>query len=258
MAVCRAYRNIATVSLTETPRSSTQPQQLLLDVLSTPAHSLDNYVPGPNAEALATLRALKPGRAAYLWGPAGCGRTHLLRALSSRPGAVYVDATTARRQLPDLAREQVPGAGNPPSLIAVDDLHQMNKTAQAAVFALYNRWRATAATGHACILVVAGDRPPLQMALREDLRTRLGWDLVFRLDTLSDAEKLDALQALAATRGLAVAPDVFGWLLTHHERDMRRLAVLLDALDRYSLAAKRPITLPLLRSMLAEKKPSTP
>jgi DnaA family protein len=37
---------------------------------------------------------------------------------------------------------------------------------------------------------------------------------------------------------------------------MRRLAALLDALDRYSLATHRPLTLPLLRTMLAD--PDTP
>ena len=90
------------------------------------------------------------------------------------------------------------------------------------------------------------------MPLREDLRTRLGWDLVFRLDPLSDADKLAALSAQAAERGMHLAPEIINWMLTHHERDIRKLAALIDALDRYSLANGRPITLPLLRAMLAD------
>ena len=117
---------------------------------------------------------------------------------------------------------------------------------------LYNRWRESAATGRAFALAVAGDRSTLSMPLREDLRTRLGWDLVFRLDPLSDADKLAALAAQAAERGLHLAPEIINWMLTHHERDIRKLAALLDALDRYSLATGRPITLPLLRAMLAD------
>ena len=89
------------------------------------------------------------------------------------------------------------------------------------------------------------------MPLREDLRTRLGWDLVFRLDPLSDADKLAALSAQAAERGMHLAPEIINWMLTHHERDIRKLAALIDALDRYSLANGRPITLP-LRAMLAD------
>ena len=59
-------------------------RQLLLDVLPAPAPSLNNYIAGPNGEALAAVRALNPGRALYIWGAAGCGRTHLLRALTAR------------------------------------------------------------------------------------------------------------------------------------------------------------------------------
>lgn len=233
-------------------------KQLLLDVLPAQEPSFDNYVPGPNAEALATLRGLPSGRAVYLWGPASSGRTHLLRALvAANPNSVFLDARTPLQAFEAVAHADLPGGGAPAaSRIAVDDLHDMDKRRQACVFALYNRWRESAATERALSLVVAGDHAPHQMQLREDLRTRLGWDLVFRLDALSDADKMAALSRQAANRGLQLAPEVLNWIITHYERDMRRLSALLDALDRYSLAAKRPITLPLLRAMLAEQLPS--
>ena len=92
---------------------------------------------------------------------------------------------------------------------------------------------------------------PAVDAAARDLRTRLGWDLVFRLDPLSDADKLAALSAQAAERGMHLAPEIINWMLTHHERDIRKLAALIDALDRYSLANGRPITLPCC-AMLAD------
>lgn len=223
-------------------------RQLLLDVLPAPAPSLNNYIAGPNGEALAAARALGPGHAVYLWGPAGCGRSHLLRALAAEPGALYLDAS----EMTGALREVAESDAAPPRLVAVDDVHRMDEIRQAGLFALYNRWRESAATRDAFALAVAGDRAPLSMPLREDLRTRLGWDLVFRLDPLSDADKLAALSAQAAERGLQLAPEVVNWMLTHHERDIRKLSALLDALDRYSLAARRPITIPLLRTMLAD------
>ena len=73
-----------------------------------------------------------------------------------------------------------------------------------------------------------------------------------------DADKLAALAAQAAERGLHLAPEIINWMLTHHERDIRKLAALLDALDRYSLATGRPITLPLLRAMLADPDSQRP
>lgn len=44
------------------------------------------------------------------------------------------------------------------------------------------------------------------------------------------------------------------WLVTHSYRDMPSLMALLDALDTYSLARKRAVTLPLVREMLALMK----
>jgi DnaA family protein len=233
------------------PRARDMSRQLLLDVIPVPAPSLDNYVAGPNLEACTAVRALAPGRALYLWGPAGCGRTHLLKAASqAAPAGRYLAAGDAA-QLQELAGA-APGAAMP-TVIAIDDVHLMGEPARAALFALYNRWRESSATGHAFALAVAADRAPMAMELREDLRTRLGWDLIFRLEPLSDDEKLKALARQARERGLQqVAPEVLRWMLTHYERDMRRLAALLDALDRYSLANGRPITIPLLRAMLNE------
>lgn len=229
-------------------------RQLLLDVLPAPAPSLNNFIAGSNSEALAAARALAAGRAIYLWGQAGCGRSHLLRGLTARSGAVYIDAASGPQMLRQLA--QTDSTAAMPALVAVDDVHLMDKARQAALFALYNRWRESAATDRAFALAVAGDRAPMSLPLREDLRTRLGWDLVFRLESLSDADKLSALSAQAADRGLQLAPEVITWMLTHHERDIRKLASLLDALDRYSLATGRPITTALLRAMLAESQSS--
>ncbi|GAA5234288.1 DnaA regulatory inactivator Hda [Verticiella sediminum] len=225
---------------------SNQAPQLLLDILPAPAPTLDNFIAGGNGEALAALRGIGPGRAIYLWGPAGSGRSHLLAAaVRAHPGAVLCGAATPAREFVALAEGGVP-------LVAIDDVGRLDERQQAAVFGIYNRWRESAAAEQrGFALVVAGDSAPLRMPLREDLRTRLGWDLVFRLDLLSDADKLAALHAHAAARSLDVTPELLEWLLTRHARDMRQLTALLDALDRYSLATKRPITLPLLKTMLA-------
>ena len=226
-------------------------QQLILDLLPAPPPSLDNFVVGRNAAALDALRHCVGGRAIYLWGPHGVGRSHLLRgvcehtqgyyhAAQADPGALYTLATADTLTLP---------------LVAVDDVQDLSEEGQAALFTLYNRWRESAATRHAFALVLAGDRSPLAMEVREDLRTRLGWDLTFRLEQLTDEERAQALRSRAAQRGLDLSAEVVAWLLTHHERDMSRLTSLVDALDRYSLARHRAITLPLLKDLLASDQP---
>ena len=99
-------------------------------------------------------------------------------------------------------------------------------------------------------LVASGAAPPVQLTLRGDLVTRLGWGLVYRVHVLSDAEKLGALTEHAAARGFPLLPEVGEYLLAHVRRDLPSLLAVLDALDRYSRETKRPVTVPLVRDLV--------
>lgn len=214
--------------------------QLALDLLAVAPPTLDNFVPGSNGECLACLRGLAEGhraqRLVYVWGLPGSGRSHLLRALAGGGGRLIGPRST----LGDFAfADDCP-------LYLVDDAHRLDEERQKALFHLINQVRASPQAA----LVASGDAPPLALPLRDDLRTRLGWGLVFELHLLSDEEKAAALRTVAAERGVTVSADVLPWLLTHTSRDIRVLAELFDALDRHALARKRPITLPLLRDWL--------
>ena len=91
------------------------------------------------------------------------------------------------------------------------------------------------------------------MDMREDLRTRLGWDLVFRLSPLSDEDKREALQSYTEKKGMPFSAEVLQWMFTYYSRDIRQLFALVDALDRYSLSHHRPVTVPLIRTMLSDR-----
>lgn len=214
-------------------------RQLILDLQPEAAPSLDNFVAGKSAEALAGLSAwLGPHNrepALFLWGEAGAGKTHLLRA----SGGIYRDA----RQDANLA--DVEEYIDEPRLYAIDNVEALSESGQIALFNLFNRLRAAGGR-----LLAAGNAPPLQLRLREDLRTRLGYGLIHRVQPLTDAEKIAALAAQAEARGLRLPADALDYLLARAPRDMRSLVAFLGALDRYSLEHKRPITLPLLREVL--------
>jgi DnaA family protein len=227
-------------------------RQLLLEITPAQSPSLDNTVVGANAAAIDAAKGLSPGRALYLWGPPGCGRSHLLQAMIKDKQAHFFNVETISDKVMALAT--LPAEQIQAEIVVVDDIQEMTVDQQAAVFALYNRWRELAATDQAFGLVVTGDRAPMMMSLREDLRTRLGWDLVFRLEPLTDAEKLEALTAYALRCGLPLSEEVLDWMLTHYTRDIRQLFALVDALDRYSLSKHRTVTVPLVRQMLSDRE----
>jgi DnaA family protein len=138
----------------------------------------------------------------------------------------------------------------PRALVTVDDVDRADPDAQARLFTLYN---ALAATGGQ--LAVAASVPPARLAVREDLRTRLGWGLVYEIVPLDDAAKPAALAAFARQRGFRLGDDAIAYLLAHGRRDMASLVRALIALDAHSLATKRPITVPLIRAWLQREMP---
>ncbi|HYM48230.1 MAG TPA: DnaA regulatory inactivator Hda, partial [Burkholderiaceae bacterium] len=205
------------------------PRQLTLDLVKPSKPSLDNFVVGRNVEVIAALRAVAAGngeRFIYLWGDAGSGRSHLLRALGlqMQPGEVPAFDTRSHGYV-------------------VDDVDSCNESQQQQLFGLLNQIRADAAAR----FVGAGNAAPMHLALRDDVRTRLAWGLVYQIQALSDAEKAQALAAHAESRGLVLPADVIDYLLTHMQRDMRTLVAIVDALDIYALSLKRTITVPLVR-----------
>jgi len=94
----------------------------------------------------------------------------------------------------------------------------------------------------------------VDLAVREDLRTRLGWGHVFALQPLGEAEVRAALRREADRRGVFLSDEVMDHLLTRFARDLKHLMALLDRLDEFSLATKRAITVPMLKDMLAEQE----
>ena len=214
-------------------------RQLALDITAPPAPTFDNFVVGRNAEAIAHLRAAVAGgndRFIYLWGEAGSGRTHLLQAVAGATDATYVACDTG-----SVFDDDAP-------LLAADDVDRLGAEAQIALFNRYNALREQGGG-----LIASSNVPPVQLTLRADLMTRLGWGLVVQLHALSDDEKAQALAQHARARGFTLSHDVIAYLLTHASREMGALFATLDAVDRHSLETKRAVTVPLVREWLRDK-----
>lgn len=216
-------------------------RQLLLDIRPDAPPAFDNFIEGDNAAALDALRAAVIGAGhVMLWGPPGSGRSHLLRAAVNEASAAGRPALLVEA---DKLDDQFGPAQS--TLVAIDNIERLGADAQIAVFNAFNRARDQGLT-----LLLAAARPPRELELREDLRTRIGQALVFELRPLDDQTRSHILLTLAQRRGLSIGDDVVQFLLRHGRRDLPSLISALDALDRASLERKRPVTLPLLRGLM--------
>ena len=178
----------------------------------------------------------------YLWGPSGSGKTHLLQALAHRVQAEGGQVGWfSAAELPPWPADETR------SLIVLDSCDAYDAGQQQAAFALF-----VDASAHGIPVAAAGRLPPVDLPLRDDLRTRLAWGHVLAIQPLSETESRAALRREADRRGLFLSDEVMDHLLTRFSRDLKHLMELLDQLDRFALVHKRAITVPLLRQMLAE------
>ena len=222
-------------------------RQLPLDIATEPARSFDSFVPGQNAHAVAHLRqVMRQTAPMFLWGASGVGKTHLLQAAANhvQQQGGRVSWFEAAQPLPWHIEDTTT------HLVVLDNCDLLDDARQHAAFALFIE-----ATTHGIPVLGAGCVPPVDLPVRDDLRTRLGWGHVFAIQPLSEPEARAALRREADRRGLFLSDEMMDYLLTHFDRDLKHLMTLLDRLDEFALAHKRAITVPLLKQMLTEEGP---
>jgi DnaA-homolog protein len=230
------------------------PIQLPLGVRLRDDATFANYYPGANAAALGYVERLCEADAGwtesliYLWGGEGVGRSHLLQAACLRfeqrgEQAVYLPLAEVVEYGPALLDNL-----DRCELVCLDDLDAVagRSNWEEALFHLFNRLRDSGRR----LLLAASSSPrelPVQLA---DLQSRLTLALVFQLQSLSDEDKLRALQLRASRRGLHLSDEVGRFILTRGERSMSALFDLLERLDQASLQAQRKLTIPFLKETL--------
>jgi DnaA family protein len=227
-------------------------QQMALDIGLTPVPTLTNFVPVGNEAALEhvalwTNNPLRSPVPTMLWGESGAGKSHLLRGVrevfrSKGHSVGWLDASTLH-----------PGEFDENwDVVLLDDCHLYTAEQQAVAF----NWFVNAknpAQGAAGWVGAAAERPPADLQLREDLRTRLGWGHVFQLHALGEAERRSVLRRAADARGVFLSDEVMDYMLNRFSRDLSSLMMLLDQLDGYALRTQRAITIPLIKSMLEDQ-----
>lgn len=182
----------------------------------------------------------------YLHGGTAVGKTHLLQASCHViTGALYLPLRELAAMDPQALLSELEAAPR----IALDDLDCVagNAAWEEALFHLINRCRATGAQ----MLFAAAQAPaeiPVSLA---DLKSRLAGGVTWLLPGYSDHERREVLRFRAQRRGLRLSDAVLDYLGVRVRRSLDELLPLLERLDAASLQAQKPLTVPLVKEVLA-------
>jgi DnaA-homolog protein len=211
------------------------------------------YYPGSNQEVFNQLQNFASGTGEgyiFLWGEAGHGKSHLLQAcchaasqIGLRPFyldvAGWVDGDPGL--LVGLENFEIVCLDNVDALVGHDNW-------ELALFNFYNQHRQL---NHKLLLSARTAPSDLHFKLA-DLKSRINWGLALKINELDDNDKIAALAFKAKQKGFALTPHAARFLLTHYDRKLSSLWLMLDQLDFASLAAKRKLTIPFLKQIMGQ------
>lgn len=231
--------------------------QLTLDLALKDSFTFDNFIMGYNQLLLDLLKSKQDDieNQVYIWGAHNTGKTHLLQAMCQFHADKNIKLSyLPMQQLIEYSPEVYQGQEEM-NICCIDDVQLLQDKPQwqEALFNLINRVRENNIRGKNCRLIIAANQPPTEINLTlKDLISRLQWGPVFRLSTLTDLEKCQALQQRANCRGFELADNVAIYLINNCNRDMADLFAVLDTLDKAQLQQHRRLTIPFVKSVLGD------
>lgn len=220
----------------------TRGEQLALDLGHRPAYGRDDFLVAPcNAEAVAWLDRWPnwPAPALALYGPGGCGKSHLAQVWRARSGAL--EFTRASLVSGGLGERLAAARG-----AFVEDADR--GVDEEALLHLYNMLAERG--GH--LLLTAREGPGRWSLRLADLRSRLIAVPAVAVAIPDEALIAAIMVKLFADRQLHVNADLVAYLVTRMERSFEAARRLVAALDQTALAAHRRITVPLARAVLED------
>jgi chromosomal replication initiation ATPase DnaA len=208
-----------------------EPAQLVLPFTRRPGYDARDFLPAAaNREALAWLEATWPDRRLALWGPEGCGKSHLLHIWAERTGARMLTGPALTEQaLGDVAGMAQDGALT---------LDEADRSGSEVLLHLLNIARDRGLR----LLLAARSAPSRWPVALPDLSSRLRAVTAVEIRPPDDALLAALLTHLLSDRQLSVPLPVQSWLLTRLPRSPAALRAAVVLLDRTSMETGRSIT----------------
>lgn len=178
-----------------------------------------------------------PGHALALYGPTGCGKTHLAHVFALRSHASLVAANT-------LQENAVAKLAEDNAALVVEDGEGVRDA--RALLHLFNMMKERGG-----FLLLTGREPPARWGFTlADLTSRLATVPAVRIAPPDDALMEAVLVKLFSDRQLAIDPDVVGYLVRRIDRSFAAARDIVAKADTAALAGKRAVTVPLMREIL--------
>ena len=222
--------------------------QLTLDLGQRPALGREDFLVVPsNALAVAWIDRWPdwPGTALALYGPPGCGKSHLAQVWRAASEAVGIEAAAlATDDPPDLLGDAVNCA------LEGGEAVVGQAEAERGLLHLYNMVKERGG-----FLLLTGRTPPARwpIALR-DLHSRLAAASAVGLNAPDDALIEAVLIKLFADRQVRVGGGVVRYLLPRIERSFEAARALVAAIDQAAMAQHRQVTVALARAVLEARQ----
>ncbi len=204
----------------------------------------DFLVADCNQEAMAWLDSWPawPGAALAVYGPAGCGKSHLAQVFAIRTGGPILTISDLGKKTPQMFFEKAKAC-------VVEDADGVVAAGlEEALLHLHN----TAQETGRHILYTSRHPPARWGGALPDLASRVAAAPAVAVGSPDDALMAAVLVKLFADRQLKVDKEVLPYMIARMERSFAAAGHLVSALDEIALAEHRNITLPLVRRVIKE------
>jgi|APTNR8051073442_1049403.scaffolds.fasta_scaffold04312_4 chromosomal replication initiation ATPase DnaA len=186
-----------------------------------------------------------PATALSVYGPVGCGKTHLMNAFLAQTGGTSLSLNALNNR--DLA-----SAVEAQRVLAVDDADKLVTVGLAEpLLHLYN----SAKEARCCLLLISIEPPARWNIDLGDLRSRLISCPTVGIGPPDDTMISAILVKMFADRQIRVDDALIDFLVPRMERSYAAAARIVSLIDETALTTKRRVTLSLARDVLAHEEP---
>lgn len=218
--------------------------QYALPLLHAPELTDGRFIVAPcNHQAFDFVRRWPdwPAPAAVLFGPAGCGKTHLAHLWRARADALLIEGREFEAKFAEARKSMRP--------VVIEDIDRepTDGAREHLLMELVDHPRRT-------ILFTGRTSPGQWTCVSGDWRSRAASLLGFGIDAPDDGFLSALARNLFAARQLAVSPEVAELIVTRLQRTPDAIASFVAAADVRALCTKRPVSLRLVLEMLDESR----